>query len=111
MPSREHQEGYCAGFMAAMAMIQRNRVHYRSLLGRPEQSQAEVLRWIYSRPWRDEGAHRTAPRRLEQPPGEAQIGPPAVESIDLYLVPGIVSCVVNDDGSIEMAPLIWQRGQ
>lgn len=99
-PSIEHPASYCQGFNAALEMINRNRDHYRALLGRPKMSQAEVLKWIYSLPWRDEGAHRTAPRTLGLPPGEPQIGPPDVESIDLYLMPGISKCSVGSDGNI-----------
>jgi hypothetical protein len=99
-PSRDHQEGFCKGFMYAMQMIERNRDHYRKLLGQPEMTHADVLKWIYSRPWRDSGTHRTAPRRMDQPPGEPEVGPPAIESIDLYLMPGISGCSVGEDGQI-----------
>lgn len=107
-PPREFQEGYCKGFNDALAMLERNRSHYRRLLGQPDMSQDDVLKWIYSRPWKDSGSHRTAPRRLDHPPGEPQVGPPAIESVDLYLMPGIKSCSVSDDGQIVMNMPSWR---
>lgn len=103
--TQQQKIAWCDGFNQAIEMIKTNRDHYRALLGAPTMSQEEVLLWIYSRPWRDDATHRTAPRRLGQPDGEPQIGPAALESVDLYLIPVIAGCSITPDGKIELKML------
>lgn len=105
----DNKAGWCTGFNTALEMISRNRDHYRALLGAPKMSQEDVLRWIYSKPWRDDATHRTSPRRLDQPSGTPEIGPPAIESIDLYLLPAVTGCEVTADGKIQFKFLEWDK--
>jgi hypothetical protein len=106
--SPDYKSGYCQGFTAALEMLRSNRKHYRDLTGQPSMSQEEVLRWIYSRPWLDGTVYRTAPRRIDQPSGRAMIGPPPIESIDLYLIPAIKGCVLSDAGQVTFEMLDWR---
>lgn len=95
-----YADGYCRGFMDAMRVIQRNRAHYRQLLGLPEMSQADVLWKVYARPPGDVSDSTIG--IVERTTGVL------AEGIDLYLVPAIVGCSVGDDGQItyEMLPAV-----
>lgn len=101
-PKPKDPESYCQGFNEVLAIMDRSRAHWRALLRQPKMSQVEVLKWIYSRPWRNDDTISTAPRTLDPPAGNPQPGPPAIESADLYLIPGIIKCSVKPDGSINM---------
>lgn len=84
--SDDYKRGWCAGYGMAVEILNRNRDHWRSLIGAPKMSHDEVIKWIYNRPWIDGPTLRTAPRRLDQPEGVPENGPPAVESVDLYMM-------------------------
>ena len=82
----DYRSGWCDGFNAAFDQLQHNREHYRSLLMQPKMSPDQVIDWIYARPWIDGPTSHTAPRTLDQPSGEPQVGPGPIESVDLYLM-------------------------
>lgn len=81
-PSKDFAAGWCAGDDAARKGMLENRNHWRQLLGLPQKSNEEVIKWIYSKPW----VGSLAPRRIVQPEGAPQFGPPLIESVDLYVI-------------------------
>ncbi len=78
----DFEVGWCAGYAAAQQVSMQNRDHWRDLLGLPKRTHDEVIKEIYSRHW----IGSMAPRTLDHPNEEPQVGPPLDETVDLYVV-------------------------
>ncbi len=80
--SPDFQAGWCAGYMVAQQESIHNRDRWRDLLDLPKMTHDEVIKHIYSHHW----IGSMAPRMLDPPDGEPQVGPPIDETVDLYVV-------------------------
>lgn len=69
--SPDYQEGYAAGYMAAVEAVEKNRDHFMQLLGGPQETHEEALKRIYSTEWN--GSHHNVETVMR-------------DGVDLYVV-------------------------